>query len=181
MNWLICRTTDFTQADYDAVYEALSPSRRAHIDTFRHQGARQQSLAGELALRRLLAREGIDDVPQRLASGQPVIAGNEVYVSISHCEDLVACAIHHAPVGIDAERIRPVKSGMPERVCTPEELAWMEASAERFFEIWTAKEAYFKMLGTGITDLRSVNILTLPRQVIRQGEYLIQLVYKEKR
>lgn len=181
MKWLICRTTDFTQAQYDAVYKALSPSRRAHIDTFRHEGARRQSLAGELALRRLLAREGIDATVERLASGQPVLKNSDLYVSISHCQELVACAISHAPIGIDAEQIRPVKPGMPERVCTAEELAWMQDSQERFFEIWTAKEAYFKMLGTGITDLRSVNILTLPRQVLRDGDYLIQIVYKEKR
>lgn len=181
MKWLICRTTDFTQAQYDAVYTALSPSRRAHMDTFRHAGARRQSLAGELALRRLLAREGIDATVERLASGQPVLKNSDLYVSISHCQELVACAISHAPIGIDVEQIRPVKPGMPERVCTAEELAWMQDSHERFFEIWTAKEAYFKMLGTGITDLRSVNILTLPRQVLRDGDYLIQLVYKEKR
>ena len=181
MKWLICRLSDFTPAEYEAVYGALSPSRRAHIDTFRHAGARRQSLAGELALRRLLAQEGMDATPERLASGQPVLRGSDLHVSITHCGELVACAISGTPIGIDAEQIRPVKPGMPERVCTPEELAWMQDSAERFFEIWTAKEAYFKMVGTGITDLRSVNILTLPRHVVREGDHLIQIVYKEKR
>lgn len=181
MKWLICRLSDFSQAEYDAVYASLSPSRKAHIDTFRHAGARQQSLAGELALRRLLAREGIDATPERLESGQPVLRECGLHVSISHCQELVACAISEDPIGIDVEQIRPIKPSMPERVCTAEELAWMQGSDTRFFEIWTAKEAYFKMIGTGITDLRSVNILTLPRHVMREGDYLIQIVYKEKR
>lgn len=181
MKWLICRLSDFTQAEYEAVYNALSPSRKAHMDTFRHEGARKQSLAGELALRRLLAQEGIDATPERLQSGQPVLQGSDLHASISHCQELVACAISEHPIGIDVEQIRAVKPGMPERVCTAEELAWMQDSADRFFEIWTAKEAYFKMVGTGITNLRSVNILTLPRHLVREGDYLIQIVYKEKR
>lgn len=181
MKWLILHTTDFTDAQYDAVYDLLSPARRAHMDSFRHPGARRQSLAGELALRRLLAREGIEAVPDRLPSGQPVLQGSELHVSISHCDTLVACALSDSPIGIDAEKCRPVRPEMVRRVCTPEELAWVGDDTARFFEVWTAKEAYFKMVGTGITDLQSVNILTLPRQLIRQDEYLITLVYMEKR
>lgn len=181
MKWLILRTADFSEAQYAAVYDRLSPSRRAHIDSFRHTGARRRSLTGELALRTLLAQEGIDAVPERLPSGQPVLQGSDLCVSISHCDDLVACAISDSPIGIDVEKIRPVKPAMIERVCTPEELAWVGEDRERFFAVWTAKEAYFKMVGTGITDLRSVNTLTLPRQLIRRDKYLIQLVYMEKR
>ena len=181
MNWLICRTADFTQAEYDAVYGDLSASRKAHMDTFRHAGARQQSLAGELALRRLLAQAGIVDIVDRLPGGQPVLRGGSAYVSISHCEDLVACVVSRTPVGIDIERIRPLKPGLIDRVCTPEEKAYIQDAPERFFEVWTAKESYFKMLGTGITDLRAVNTLCLPRQIFRDGDYIIQIVYKEKR
>lgn len=181
MRWLILRTTDFTDGQYDAVYDLLSPSRRAHIDSFRHPGARRQSLAGELALRTLLEREGIDAVPERLPSGQPVLPGSGLHVSISHCDDLVACAISGEPIGIDVEKLRPVKPAMIQRVCTPEELSWVGGDPDRFFQVWTAKEAYFKMAGTGITDLRSVNTLALPRLLLRRDEYLIQLVYMEKR
>lgn len=181
MNFLICRTSDFTAEQYSAVYARLSPSRKAHIDSFRHPLARQQSLAGELALRRLLEQEGICATPIRLPAGQPALEGSDLSVSITHCDDLVACAVDRYPIGIDAEKIRPVRAGMAQRICTPRELSYAGDSQERFFEIWTAKEAYFKMKGTGITDLRSVDILDLPRHLIRQEEYMIQLVYMPKR
>lgn len=181
MNWLIGRTTDFSEEEYAAVYDSLSPSRRAHIDSFRHRGARRQSLAGELLLRKLLAKLGIDAIPERLPNGQPVLRGSDAFVSIAHCDECVACAVSQAPIGIDVERIRPVKPGMIQRVCTPEEMAYVQDAADRFFEIWTAKEGYFKMMGTGITDFQSVNTLTLPRHLIREDDYLIQLVYMEKR
>ena len=181
MNYLILRTRDFTPEQYQAVYETLSASRKAHIDTFRHGLTRQQSLAGELALRQLLAREGIDAVPIRLSSGQPALDGSDLYVSITHCDDLVACALDERPIGIDAERIKSVKPGMAQRICTARELAYVADSEERFFEIWTAKEAWFKMQGTGITDFQAVDTLALPRKLIRREDYLIQVVYTPKR
>lgn len=179
MKWLLCRTDDFTQGQYDAVYHSLSDSRKAHIDAFRHAGARRQSLAGELALRALLAREGIADSVERLPSGQPVLRDRSACVSIAHCDDWIACAVHSRSVGIDIEKCRPVKPGMAQRVCTSEELAYVQEDDARFFEVWTAKEAYFKMKGTGITNFQSVNTLSLPRQLLRQDEYLVCIVTEE--
>lgn len=182
MKWLCCRTYDFTEQEYAAVYEALSPSRRAHIDAFRHAGARQQSLAGELALRKLLRQEGIGATPIRLPSGQPALSGSDLHVSIAHCDDRIVCAVSRTPVGIDIEKLRPLRPGLAERVCTPEELHYVQSSGDPdscFLEIWTAKEAYFKMKGTGITDLQSVNVLPLPRQLFRQDAYYIQILWAE--
>ena len=179
MNWCIASVRDFTEEDLAAAYKGLSPSRKAHIDRFRHDGARRQSLAGELLLRRLLAQLGIHAPIERLASGQPVLADRSACISISHCGDYVVCAVSEKPVGIDIEKVRPVKPGMAERICTAEELQYVGCDESRFFEVWTAKEAYFKMQGTGITDFRSVNTLALPRKVVRQGDYCIQIVYEE--
>lgn len=179
MNWCIACITDFSEAEYAAAYAALSASRKAHIDTFRHEGARRQSLAGELLLRRLLRELGITAAIEQLPSGQPVLSDRSAFISIAHCEDSVVCAVSQMPVGIDIEKIKPVKPGMAERICTPEELGYVGNDDTRFFEIWTAKEAWFKMRGTGITNFQAVNTLTLPRKIFRQDGYLIQLVYEE--
>ena len=181
MNWLMCRTCDFEEQEYAAVYTQLSDSRRAHIDAFTNPAARKCSLAGELLLRKLLAREGIRAIPERAPSGQPVLPGSEAFVSISHCDDRVVCAVSSAPVGIDIEKLRPVRDGMAQRVCTPEELAYAGQDMTRFFEIWTAKESYFKMKGTGITNFQAVNTLTLDKQFFARDGYLICLVGMEKR
>ena len=181
MNWCLARISDFSAEEYAAVYETMSDSRKAHMSTFRHLGAKQQSLAGELLLRKLLRETGIVTPIERLPSGQPVLQNEQAFVSIAHCDDHVVCAIHDRPIGIDIEKVTSVKPGLAERVCTPEELAYIQGNASRFFEIWTAKEAYFKMKGTGITNFQAVNTLTLPRKLIRQGEYLIQIVCEQKR
>ena len=179
MNWSIAQIADIAPAEYAAAYAALSPSRQAHIDSFRHPGAKKQSLAGEVLLRRLLAEMGVTAPIERLPSGQPVLQGSDHHVSIAHCEEFVVCAIHPAPVGIDIEKIKAVKPGMIQKVCTPEESRYVQDDPARFFEIWTGKEAYFKMRGTGITNFQSINILPLNRKCFRRGEYLIQIVYEE--
>lgn len=176
MKWRIASVEDFSEDDLAAVYEALSPSRKAHIDAFRHPGAKKQSLTGEALLRRLL---GNDAIIERLPSGQPVLSDGSAFISIAHCDDYVVCAVSEKPVGIDIEKIRPVKPGMADKVCTAEELQYVQQDETRFFEIWTAKEAYFKMQGTGITNFQAVNTLTLPRKVFRQSDYIVTFVYTE--
>ena len=119
-------------------------------------------------------------------NGQPYLEKCPLQVSLSHCDEMVACAVSELPVGIDIERIRPMDLRICRHVCVPEELGYLQAQRleqcedaavlRRFFEIWTAKEAYFKKCGTGITDLKGVNILMLQRQVYTAGDYLIQIV-----
>ena len=68
------------------------------------------------------------------------------------------------------EQIRAVRSKLTGKVCTPEELRYIQEAPGwgeiltgeamlRFFRVWTSKEAYFKWTGTGITDLKSVDTL----------------------
>ena len=62
--------------------------------------------------------------------------------SLSHTSTHVLCAVGTQNVGVDIETIRPVRAGVAERVCTPEELA-----AFGFFELWVLKESYIKVSG----------------------------------
>lgn len=187
MHWT-CRTiTDLPRDALEQVYLHLSPSRKEHIDRLRLEADKTRSLAAQWLLQQLLEEtRGIDAVLHRSANGQPYLTGCDLYVSLSHCENMVACAVSEEPVGIDIERIRPVKAGLCRRVCTPEELAYLQADPDqlnedpaalgRFFEIWTGKEAYFKKCGTGITNLRAVNVLSLSRQVHTIDDYVLQII-----
>ena len=190
MNWRCCRREDFSQEAYDAAYRQLTDARRARIDRYHRREDKLRSLAGELLAKALAGDAGIaQPVVEQLESGQPVLSGCDLHISIAHSGDLVACAIHTAPVGIDAEKLRPFRAGMLRHVCTEAETAWVldgkplpqgeitdPGMIHRFFEIWTGKEAWFKRAGTGITDLKSIDILPLPREIFRVDEYLIQIM-----
>jgi phosphopantetheinyl transferase len=50
---------------------------------------------------------------------------------------------------------------------------------KRFFEIWTLKEAYFKALGTGITNFKSADVLMCGRErsTYYIDGYVISVIY----
>ena len=192
MHWTYCHIDGVTAQELQKAYDGLAMSRKAHIDRLRQEKDRIRSLVGELLVQRLLAEHyGIKDAKlNRKENGQPYLTGCSLYVSITHCEDLVACAVSENPVGIDLEKIRPVDLKLCRHVCQPEEKTYVlgeypentdgecldEQVLERFFEIWTAKEAYFKKCGTGITNLKSVNVLPVQRQIHRSGDYMLQIL-----
>lgn len=190
MNWLYRRLEDFSPAQYDQIYTQLSPERQARIDRYRRREDQLRSLAGELLIRELVTQMGVaHPVVEQLPSGQPVLAGGQLHISIAHSGQMVVCAAGEEPIGIDVEQLRPFRAGLLRHVCTEAELAYIAdgqplpedmitdpGAIDRFFEIWTGKEAWFKRAGTGITDMKSVNILPLERQMFRIDGYMIQLM-----
>ena len=79
------------------------------------------------------------------------------YVSISHCENMVAVCTSEKPVGIDIEKIdfdRDVNK-IVNRFYHGKELEIFKENptADTFFEIWTKKEAYSKIGGEGVGEV----------------------------
>lgn len=195
MQWAHMDIHDLSEADYASVYRGLSPARRQRVDRLRQPQDKQRSLAGEYLAKRLLAEVGgmspsdvVIDIDDR---GKPFAQGMTLHVSIAHCEEMVVCAVDDTPIGIDIERISPRRLALTKRVCVEEELLYIfghrpgfddftyttdRELLTRFYEVWTAKEAYFKRIGTGITDMKAVNILSLNRQVFSVDDYLVQVV-----
>ena len=178
MYWLSCKLTDFSEEDYAFAYAQLTSDRKEHIDRFQKEEDRHRSLAGELLVQKLLSQLGLSARLHRDGKGRPYLDGSDFFVSIAHCEEMVVCALAKEPVGIDVEKIRPIDVQKAARhVCTPEELAYLQDEPlTRFYEIWTGKEAWFKKQGTGIQNLKSVNILPLKRQLYRLEDYLVQII-----
>ena len=85
---------------------------------------------------------------------------NGPYFSISHCKAGIAVAVSEKPIGIDIEAVRTPKEGLVYKTMNAEEYASIMADASQdwaFIRLWTRKEAYLKMKGTGIiSDLKSV-------------------------
>ena len=94
----------------------------------------------------------------RTEHGKPVCDG--VWFNVSHDGTCVVGIASAKPVGIDVmdtnmwREIAAFHSAF-----TPYERAFIGEDLQRFYHIWTAKEAFLKMLGTGLrTALESVEI-----------------------
>lgn len=82
------------------------------------------------------------------------------YFSISHSKRGIAVAISDTPIGIDIECIRNVDEGLIRKTMNSEEQKFIRSNSRpeiEFIRLWTRKEAYVKMKGTGIiSDMHAI-------------------------
>jgi len=91
--------------------------------------------------------------------GKPRLEGRvEPHFNLSHAAELALIAIAASEVGVDIEHTASGTHGLEAvgLACTPEELAVLDRlppgdRAEAFLRLWTAKEAYLKARGVGLT------------------------------
>lgn len=153
-------------AAWDRCVTLLSPEERGRWERYRHASARALFLAGAVLVRTTLSQ--YLDVPcdqwqfAANAYGKPRIvaplAGLSLCFNLTHTEGLAACAVAwERAVGVDAERVgRTVDRDLARRFFAPAEVAHLDCLPEAqrgdvFLRYWTAKEAYLKALGTGLS------------------------------
>lgn len=192
MEWSYCHLSDFKDSEYELTYIKLSETRKARVDRYKRQDDKKRSLAGEILVNKLLDEKFDTKAILNVAeNGCPFLSDSKYSVSIAHCNDVAVCAVSETPVGIDVEQIKEISYCLIDRVCVEDELNYVLQEAginksdrkikdrdvlKRFFEIWTGKEAWFKKIGTGITDLKSVNVLSLDRKVFVIDDYIVTIV-----
>ena len=91
-----------------------------------------------------------------MANGKPVfIEHPKIHFNLSHAGNYVVCAISQCEVGVDIEGNRSVRPSIENRFFSEEECRWVQEAdsealhSERFFRLWTLKEAYSKLTGEG--------------------------------
>lgn len=93
---------------------------------------------------------------ERTAFGKPYFKNlPDFHFNVSHCENTVAVAFADSPIGIDIEKLKTADFKISERFFNQRENEYIKNSSNpdyAFFEVWTAKEAYFKHKGTGINS-----------------------------
>jgi 4'-phosphopantetheinyl transferase len=142
----------------------LTHSEMDRASGFRFESDRRHWIACRSATRRILADLlGIDtaDLPLETSShGKPLLSQpyDGLHFNLSHCADMALLAVCvDGPVGIDieSESRAPYLLECLDSFCHAEEIAELPANEEprarRLLEIWTAKEAVLKALGTGLS------------------------------
>lgn len=192
MEWHLRSIQTLEPTEYDRCLLLMEPERRERVQRMRHEPGRRATVLGEWMVKTALAeRCGLPPeaiMLRRTEKGKPYAEDLPVQFNLSHSGKWVALALDDRPIGIDIEVLRPMDLKIARRVCTESDLAYLfegtplfqktedPALIDRFFRIWTAKEAYFKCVGTGITDLKAVSYADLNPRHFYKSNCIITLV-----
>lgn len=169
------RLSSFCDEEYNNAFSMMDDDRKASVLRMRIENDRRRSVLGEL-----LARIGISELVgckkedidfTRTEKGKPLCTNKNAFFNVSHCGDIVVCAVDSQNVGIDIERVRDVEMRITRISCTDsdrefifgekeinlDDLVPTEEILKKLFTVWTAKEAYFKFVGIGIVGLRTAS------------------------
>ena len=160
---------ELSDKSYVHYYSLMSKEKKRRVDRFRFEDDKKRTVVGEM-----LARQSISEwcgVPEEsivfeiAEHGKPYAKDLKVEFNISHSADMVVYVVDDNPVGVDIEKIRPVDLNTAKRIFSEEEIRCVfecipnaedynhylnDAVLQRFFELWTKKEAYGKLVGTGL-------------------------------
>ncbi len=137
----------------------IREDKRQRIMRLVSKSAADSVLTGEILAMTAIKNEfGIPIKDQVILSdrmGKLYLSGHpEVNFNISHSGKYVVCALCDRVVGVDIQEITPCRWPVAKRFFTPAEIeATVLGGDIAFTKIWTRKEAYLKMLGTGFTRL----------------------------
>lgn len=156
-----------SEAERTACARWLTPDERRRSERLLRPEARLQHIVGRALLRTTLSRYA--DVPpgdwrfRADAFGKPQIdqpaLSRDLRFNLSHTDGLVTLAVTEGlEVGVDVENIgRNLDAiGLARTAFAPEEVATVERAPlherqQRFFALWTLKEAYSKARGLGLS------------------------------
>lgn len=146
----------------DLWFDEMSAEKKESVLRLQKSETANQRIVADGIIRNALSEiSGIN--PSEIAFlinefGKPYAKNVDAQFSVSHSGDAVICVVSDNDVGIDIEKIRDVRFKTAERFATVQELEYIGENKERFFEIWTLKEAYFKCIGTGLdSTIRNIS------------------------
>ena len=129
------------------------------------RGLTARSQARELLALAVQEAWGLSPLPEiaRREGGKPFFPKYEgLHFNLSHSGGLALCALDTAPVGADIQVVKQWRPSLPKRVCSGDELEWLEGQPElwpAFTLLWALKESRAKQSGRGLTlPIRDIRV-----------------------
>lgn len=112
---------------------------------------------------RILKEEKIDPLFKCNDFGKIYLRDKELFFNTSHSNDYFAIAISSEEIGVDIEKIRCYDEkkllSLRKKCLTEKEKESFPVTNESFIRLWTIKESFLKLLGTGINlSLKEVEV-----------------------
>ncbi|MDJ0682158.1 MAG: 4'-phosphopantetheinyl transferase superfamily protein [Xenococcaceae cyanobacterium MO_167.B52] len=157
---------DLAPQSLEELETVLSEDEKLRANRFRFAKHRRRFIAARGILRQLLARY-LQISPEEInftynPQGKPQLASSfkniDLQFNISHSEDLALYSFNYGQqIGIDLEYLRENVDyeNIAKRFFCDSELELItncipEQRQQRFYQLWTAKEAYLKAIGKGL-------------------------------
>lgn len=144
----------------------VSEQRRQYATKYHFEHDRKLCIIAYRLLQIALKREyNIDEAPEFAfyANGKPYLPKYpNIYFSLSHCNNAVACALSNDEIGIDVEDIQPYNADIINFCCNDAERLHINNASNpelEFTLLWTQKESAIKLNST-ISSNDLANILT---------------------
>ncbi|MBW2004720.1 MAG: 4'-phosphopantetheinyl transferase superfamily protein [Deltaproteobacteria bacterium] len=159
----------------EAGHKRQGQQKVAHLSRIAREALKLSAEKSQVKLGELLKDE--KGVPRPVAG---------IYWSLSHKPEYVAAVVSKNRVGIDIEEIKARDELLFAHVASDEEWELKERSWDTFFRYWTAKEAILKVIGIGISGLKTCRIISVPDEnhiaLDYKGQFFLveQLRYKNQ-
>ena len=160
MYYIYDNINNYTSDEYSTFYNKLNNKDKNKVNLLIKDSDKNATILSRVLLDKLLKYYNISycDIEFKYNKyGKPYIDG--IYFSISHSYDFVCCAVSDKNIGIDIEKIRNVDINTINFFCTDKEISYIKNSSDKYkslFTLYCLKEAYCKMIGTGIRDIKNV-------------------------
>lgn len=165
---------------YNAALALIGPEMQKKSRSLKHRSDRNLSVGARLLLVHSLRERGInvDELEFRIRKGgKPYISNIErLQFSLSHSGDMAVCAVSDLDVGVDTEQTGTFNPDICKRFFNKSEYSAILANSDKqkqqevFFRLWTLKESYVKMTGSGIGGFADCVIDTTNEPRIILGE-----------
>lgn len=133
----------------------------------------KRTLAGRILLFKMIKRlYGRDSFEIKYnPNGKPLC--DFCFFSISHSGDFAAVAVSGKSIGVDIQIPGGFKKREKYMLFSPEECGFVNAadSENRFFTLWTMKEAYIKAEGSTLSDAAKISLIGGGKFKEKLGEY----------
>ena len=145
--------SDFSGEEIEKLLKYVPKEKQEKLQYVKNQKAKQESILAWYLLHKALVERGIGGYSIVFGeNGKPYIKDAPVFFNLSHSNNFVCCCVGDRELGIDCEKIKPVKDNVINKVLTERERKTLKEKDSDFIRFWTLKESFLKHSGSGITS-----------------------------
>ena len=195
MEYLIYNIVALTDTEYGKWFSLMTEEKQKKVNSYKSSDRKKASVAGEKLVKEYIGK-ALNINPESLVilthkNGKPYIKDCPVYFNISHCENTLLCAFSDEEIGADIEKNKPISLSVLKSFFSEEEQKYVLGKAlsdcnsedysspeilERFYRIYTLKEAICKKNGIGIKGLRDADALPFLDKSFKENNFIISII-----